>query len=169
MVAMHYFNPLSNNPTGLPDSARPAGKIAVMAHDSKRDELVELLKECEPGLRRTQMVATHVTGMVCSQRLNMEIELLKSSVHGGDLQLCAMVVEGGVDAVIFLRDPLYGSHASDDLAALVRACDIHKVPIATNAATARAVLGHMARNPEGRSAPANGRVGESRAAESPRN
>lgn len=141
---MNYVASGSNNAAGQYPVADSMGKIAIMAHDSKRDELVGLLRECGQSLRLRKLVATHVTGMVCSQRLNVEIELLQSSVHGGDLQLCAMVVDGGVDAVIFLRDPLYGGYAAEDVAALVRVCDLHQVPIATNAATAWAVLGQLA-------------------------
>ena len=140
-----------------------------MAHDSKRDELVELLRECAHELRQRKLVATHVTGMVCSQRLRVDVELLQSSVYGGDLQLCAMVVDGGVDAVIFLRDPLYGGHAAEDVAALIRVCDMHQVPIATNAATARAVLGHLPLLPDAPVSESGGLLGTRRVADPKRN
>ena len=145
------------------------GKIAVMAHDSKRDKLVELLRECAQEWRQRRLVATHVTGMVCSQRLNVDVELLQSSVYGGDLQLCAMVVDGGVDAVIFLRDPLYGGYAAEDVSALIRVCDIHQVPIATNAATARAVLRHLPLAPEVPVAVSGGMPGSGHIADPNRN
>ena len=152
--------------TSLTDSD---GKIAIMAHDAKRDELVELLIECGQGFRHRKLVATHVTGMVCSQRLNMDIELLQSSAHGGDLQICAMVVGGSVDAVMFLRDPLYGGHAREDVAALIRDCDMHHVPIATNVATARAVLGNLPFSPEVPASPAEEFLGPGRIADPNRN
>ena len=93
---MDYTASDSNRAVNRPNKAGSKGKVAVIAHDSKRDELVELLRECRRGLRHRKLLATHVTGIVCSQRLNMDIELLQSSVHGGDLQMCAMVVDGGV-------------------------------------------------------------------------
>ncbi len=159
----------SHQTTSRPAGAGQLGKIAVMAHDPKRDELVDLLKECAHGWRQRKLVATHVTGMVCSQRLNVDVELLQSSVYGGDLQLCAMVVDGGVDAVIFLRDPLYGGHSAEDLAALMRVCDMHQVPIATNAATARAVLGHLPLLPDAPASESGGLLGTRRVADPNRN
>ena len=166
---MDYTASDSTRAVNRPNKAGSKGKVAVIAHDSKRDELVELLRECRRGLRHRKLLATHVTGIVCSQRLNMDIELLQSSVHGGDLQMCAMVVDGGVDAVLFLRDPLYGRHAGGDVAALIRVYDMHQILVSTNVATARAVLGNMPFSPEMPASQAEELLGSGRIADPNRN
>ena len=117
-----------------------APTIALVADDCKRDELVDLLREFTPWIDGWNLVATYVTGAVCSQRLDVEIRQVESSFKGGDLQIGALVAEGKLDAVICIRDPLSGPPYSFDVMPLPRVCDINKVPVATNTASARAIL-----------------------------
>jgi len=67
-----------------------------------------------------------------------------SGPYGGDLQIGAMLAEGKVDLVVFLRDPMTPQPHEPDINALVRACDVHDVPCATNVATARMLLDTLA-------------------------
>jgi len=122
---------------------RTGPRVALLAHDTKRDELIGVLKAFLPELRRCKLVATHITGITCSQQLGLEIELLQSSVKGGDLQVGALVTQRQLDAVIYLRDALFPPPYAPDIAPLHRVCDIYDVPIATNKETAIAVLARI--------------------------
>ncbi len=126
-----------------PTPQRPVARLALVAHDGKKEELMETLRAFLPILGRCSLVATHGTGSLCIQRLRLPIRLLKSGPRGGDQQVGAMVAEGKLDAVIFLRDPLTAQPHEPDISALLRVCDVHNVPVATNSATARAVLASL--------------------------
>ncbi len=122
-----------------PELKREFG-VALVADDAKRDALVEVLREFVPMLKQCKVYATRITGMICSQRLGLDIHMLESSVKGGDQQIGALVTEGKVDAVIYFRDPLLAPPYSPDIAPLLRVCDIYNVPMATNIASAWTTL-----------------------------
>jgi methylglyoxal synthase len=130
--------------TALIRATTASPRIALVAQDSKRDQLVELLKEMLPQLRHCRLVATQVTGMVCRRALGVDVQLLASSVKGGDLQIGALVADGKLDAVIYLGDPLIAAPYAPDIAPILRVCDLYNVPIATNIASARAILSQFA-------------------------
>ena len=116
------------------------GLIALIAHDEKKSELLELSRAWMPYLIRHELIATLTSGNLLRHRLGLEIDCALSGPHGGDLQIGAMVAAGDIDAVIFLRDPLT-PHAHDpDIQALLKVCDVHRVPLATNRATAELCL-----------------------------
>ena len=115
-------------------------RIALIAHDKKKDEMITLAAEYMDFLRGCHLVATGTTGGRLSNELGLTIERKHSGPFGGDLQIGAMLVEGHLDAVIFLRDPMTPQPHEPDINALVRACDVHNVACATNVSTAHLVL-----------------------------
>jgi methylglyoxal synthase len=114
--------------------------IALIAHNEKKDDMVALATEFAPLLRQHTLMATGTTGGRLQTDVGLEVERLLSGPMGGDLQIGARLSTGLVDAVIFLRDPMTAQPHEPDINALVRACDVHDVPCATNMATARMLL-----------------------------
>nr|WP_091910940.1 methylglyoxal synthase [Chitinasiproducens palmae] len=117
-----------------------APRLALIAHDMKKDDIVALCGEYVPTLAACRLLATGTTGGRIAERYGLDIERMLSGPHGGDLQIGAQLAEGHVDAVIFLRDPMTPQPHEPDINALVRACDVHNVPCATNLATSRMLL-----------------------------
>ena len=114
-------------------------RIAVIAHDGKKKEFVEFLMENKKYLKNIDLVATEVTGGHV-ENAGLKVTKLKGGLYGGDAQIAAMVVEKKLDVVIFFRDPL-GKHVQEpDIQTLMRVCDVHEVPLATNLATVRLML-----------------------------
>jgi len=118
-------------------------RIALIAHDKKKDDMIALAAEYRDFLRGCTLLATGTTGGRLSDELGLEVRRMKSGPVGGDLQIGARLVEGEVDCVIFLRDPMTPQPHEPDINALVRACDVHNVPCATNVASARLVLSQL--------------------------
>jgi methylglyoxal synthase len=118
-------------------------RLALVAHDRMKDSMVALAREFEPVLRRHVLMATGTTGARLHEALGLDIERLLSGPLGGDLQIGARLAVGQVDALIFLRDPMTPQPHEPDINALIRACDVHDVPCATNVASARILLGHL--------------------------
>ena len=120
-------------------------RIALIAHDKKKDAIVALATEFAPLLRQHTLMGTGTTGERLQTEVGLAVERLLSGPLGGDLQIGARLSVGDVDCVIFLRDPMTAQPHEPDINALVRACDVHDVPCATNVATARVVLGNIGR------------------------
>jgi len=119
--------------------------IALIAHDRKKDDMVLLAREFAPFLSRCKLLATGTTGGRLHAEAGLDVECLLSGPLGGDLQIGARLSIGEVDAVIFLRDPMTPQPHEPDINALVRACDVHNIPCATNMAGARLLLGQLSR------------------------
>src|SRR6478672_9894706 len=115
-------------------------RIALIAHDKKKDDMVELASEFADVLRQCLLLATGTTGKRLAEEVGLTVERKLSGPVGGDLQIGAELAEGKVDCVIFLRDPMTPQPHEPDINALVRACDVHNIACATNAATARLLL-----------------------------
>jgi methylglyoxal synthase len=115
-------------------------KIALIAHDRKKDDMVALATEFAEFLRGCELIATGTTGGRLQSEAGLKVERLLSGPLGGDLQIGARLAVGEVDAVIFLRDPMTPQPHEPDINALVRACDVHNVACATNLASARWLL-----------------------------
>jgi methylglyoxal synthase len=122
----------------------PRMKIALIAHDHKKDDMVALAREFARFLGACQLMATGTTGGRLRAEVQLEVECLLSGPLGGDLQIGARLSCGEVDAVVFLRDPMTPQPHEPDINALVRACDVHDVPCATNLASARCLLRDLA-------------------------
>jgi methylglyoxal synthase len=119
--------------------------IALIAHDRKKDAIVALAREHAALLRTCRLMATGTTGGRLRNEVGLEVECLLSGPLGGDLQVGARLAQGEVDVVIFLRDPMTPQPHEPDINALVRACDVHDIPCATNPASAAALLRDLSR------------------------
>jgi methylglyoxal synthase len=118
--------------------------LALIAHDGKKDDLLRFAKEHLDVLRRLRLVATATTGAQLSAQLGLEIERVASGPQGGDLEIGAMVVRGDVQAVVFFRDPLTAHPHEPDIQAVMKVCDVHDIPLATNRASAEILVDRLA-------------------------
>ncbi|MGP1371687.1 MAG: methylglyoxal synthase [Almyronema sp.] len=119
--------------------------IALIAHDGKKDDMVTLAQRYQDVLQRYDLIATGTTGKRIQANTRLSVELMLSGPLGGDAQISAQVASQDVLAVIFLIDPLYAQPHEPDINALLRICNVHNVPLATNLATAEALLNQFAR------------------------
>ncbi len=121
--------------------------LALIAHDVKKEDVVLLVKAHKRELADIDLVATRGTGQIIQARTGLPVTLMQSGPLGGDQQIGALVSNGDVKAVIFIRDPLMAHPHEPDVSALLRVCDVHNVPLATNIASAEAVLHLLFENP----------------------
>ena len=119
-------------------------RLALIAHDGKKNDMVALAGEFMHLLQNSRLMATGTTGGRLQRELGLQVECLLSGPMGGDLQIGARLAVGEVDAVVFLRDPMTPQPHEPDINALVRACDVHDVPCATNGSGARHLLKSLA-------------------------
>jgi methylglyoxal synthase len=130
--------------TGARDEGPPRLQIALIAHDGKKDELLALVGERLAFLRDARLIATETTGGLIEGNFPLQVRQTASGPHGGDLQIGALVARGGIDLVVFLRDPLAAHPHEPDIQALMKICDVYGVPLATNASTAALCLDTLA-------------------------
>jgi len=116
-------------------------KIAVIAHDGKKAEMVQFLLEHKSMLsnRDIELVATGTTGTK-AEKAGLKVYKFLSGPYGGDAQIAAKVAVGQIDMVLFFRDPLEKHPHEPDISMLMRLCDVHDVPLATNPATAELLM-----------------------------
>ncbi|MCX7600826.1 MAG: methylglyoxal synthase [Meiothermus sp.] len=114
--------------------------LALIAHDGKKTDMVSFAKDHKDLLSSFPLVATGTTGRLLQEKAGLSVTRMLSGPLGGDQQIGAMIAEDKVLAVIFLRDPLQAQPHEPDVQALMRVCDVHNVPLATNLAAAEAVL-----------------------------
>lgn len=118
--------------------------VALIAHDKKKLDLAMFARDHAGVLRRFPLLATRTTGGVLRDKAGLEVEHVQSGPQGGDLQVGARIAQHEVLAVIFFRDPLTAQPHEPDVSALLRICDVHEVPLATNLGTAEAVIAWLA-------------------------
>ena len=123
-----------------------ARTIALIAHDQKKDEMVEFASRHAPLLSRYHLIATETTGQRIQNATSLQIERVESGSLGGDAQIAAKVVAGEIVAVVFLIDPLDAQSHEPDIQTLLRICNVHQVPLATNLATAEAIATSFAQS-----------------------
>jgi methylglyoxal synthase len=114
--------------------------IALIAHDKKKPELAEFVRRHLELFRSHRLVATGNTGELLRRELGLDVERVVHGPEGGDLIIGGRVALGQIQAVIFFRDPLTAKPHEPDVSALMRVCDVHRVPLATNSSTAEAVV-----------------------------
>jgi methylglyoxal synthase len=114
--------------------------IALIAHDAKKASLLEFVREHADFFRKSPLVATGNTGRMLSEELDLDVERVAHGPEGGDLIIGGRVAEGKIAAILFFRDPLTAQPHEPDVSALLRVCDVHNVPLATNRATADAIV-----------------------------
>lgn len=116
-------------------------EIAVIAHDGKKVDMVQFLNKNLELLQqeKIKLIATGTTGGK-AEKAGFKVKKMLSGPMGGDAQIAARVAEGKTKMVLFFKDPL-ASHAHEvDINMLLRVCDVHNVPIATNEASAQLLL-----------------------------
>lgn len=114
--------------------------IALIAHDGKKPEMVAFANRNKRKLSRYQLIATSTTGKMLIEQVGLKVDLLLSGPYGGDAQIAARVATGAVKAVFFFVDPLNAHPHDPDIQGLLRVCNVHNTPLATNAATAELML-----------------------------
>jgi methylglyoxal synthase len=119
--------------------------IALIAHDQKKPALVAFVRENLAFFRTRRLTATGHTGAMLHDELGLEVERVVHGPEGGDLIIGGRVAQGEIEAIIFFRDPLTAQPHEPDVSALLRVCDVHDVPLATNPATAAAVIAWLPR------------------------
>ncbi|WP_423196430.1 MULTISPECIES: methylglyoxal synthase [unclassified Cupriavidus] len=128
----------------MTQSATPTkARIALIAHDHKKDDIVAFAARHRDFLAQCDLLATGTTGGRIADETGLAVTRMLSGPWGGDLQIGAQLAEGRISAVIFLRDPMTPQPHEPDINALVRACDVHNVPCATNLATAELLLAQL--------------------------
>lgn len=114
--------------------------IALIAHDGKKADMVAFAIQNRDAIQRFELVATGTTGRLLEDKVGLKVQRYLSGPLGGDAQIAARVVTGEIDAVIFFVDPLDKHPHDPDIQTLMRACNVHNVPLATNTATAQFIL-----------------------------
>jgi methylglyoxal synthase len=117
-----------------------AKSIALVAHDKRKEELLEWARKNRDVLSRHSLVATGTTGKVIESELSLPVEKLITGPLGGDQQLGAMIAQGNMDLVIFFWDPLEAQPHDSDVKALIRLAVAWNIVIACNVTTADFIL-----------------------------
>ncbi|XEC92718.1 methylglyoxal synthase [Paenibacillus tarimensis] len=114
--------------------------IAFIAHDRKKDEMVNFVIAYESAFQPHTLYSTGTTGTRIMEQTSLQINRFMSGPLGGDQQIGAMVAQNEMDLIIFLRDPLMAQPHEPDIIALLRLCDVQGIPVATNVATAELLV-----------------------------
>jgi methylglyoxal synthase len=114
--------------------------LALIAHDQKKEALIKFAQRHLDLLTQFPLVATGTTGLRLQEELDLTVERVAHGPEGGDLVIGARVVTDQIAAIIFFRDPLTAQPHDPDISALLRVCDVHNVPLATNEGSAEAIM-----------------------------
>ncbi|HEY8891861.1 MAG TPA: methylglyoxal synthase [Clostridium sp.] len=115
-------------------------RIALVAHDKKKDDMIDFAKRYKDVLVKHDLYATGTTGKLLIEEVGLSVTRFLSGPLGGDQQIGAKLAQGEMDMIIFLRDPLTPQPHEPDISALLRLCDVHCVPLATNLGTAEVLM-----------------------------
>jgi methylglyoxal synthase len=130
-------------------------QLALIAHDNKKVDFVAWATFNRETLARFNLVATRHTARLIRDKVGLEIDELLSGPEGGDAQIAALVATGAVDVVFFFVDPLWAQPHDPDIRALLRVCNVHNVPLATNLGTADLIITALSAEMAGRRGPAD--------------
>ncbi len=114
--------------------------IALIAHDKKKELMVDFCIAYKAILKEHNLCATGTTGNLVVEATGLDVTLLLSGPQGGDQQIGAKIAYNEIDLVLFFRDPLTAQPHEPDVSALFRLCDVHNIPLATNVATAEVLI-----------------------------
>lgn len=114
--------------------------IALIAHDKKKQTIIDFAIAYKNTLKEHILCATGTTGTLIEEATSLPIQKYQSGPIGGDQQIGALVAENKIDVVIFFRDPLTAQPHEPDVSALMRLCDVHLIPLATNIASAEIII-----------------------------
>jgi methylglyoxal synthase len=115
-------------------------RLAIIAHDNKKVDLVAWATFNRETLCRFSLTATRHTARLLERKIGLPVEELLSGPEGGDTQIAARVAMRAIEAVFFFVDPLSAQPHEPDIRALMRVCNVHNVPLATNLATADLII-----------------------------
>lgn len=118
---------------------------ALIAHDNMKDDMVLFAQKHREILSKFTLYATGTTGKRLIDETGLPVHRLQSGPIGGDQQIGALIAAGQIHFVIFLRDPLTAQPHEPDVQALLRLCDVHKIPFATNITTAEIMISYLNR------------------------
>ena len=119
--------------------------IALIAHDKKKELMVQFCIAYKGILAHHNLVATGTTGSLIIDATGLNVHRFLSGPQGGDQQIGARIAYNEIDLVLFFRDPLTAQPHEPDVNALLRLCDVHNIPLATNVATAEVLVRGMER------------------------
>ena len=128
-------------------------RLALIAHDNKKVDFVAWATYNRETLAQFDLVATRHTARLVRDKVGLEIDELLSGPEGGDAQIAALVATGAVDVVFFFVDPLWAQPHDPDIRALLRVCNVHNVPVATNLGTADLIITALSPELTGRRGP----------------
>ncbi len=114
--------------------------IALIAHDKKKELMVDFCIAYKTILQKHNLCATGTTGNLIIDATGLNVSLFLSGPQGGDQQIGARIAYNEIDLVLFFRDPLTAQPHEPDVSALFRLCDVHNIPLATNVATAEVLI-----------------------------
>lgn len=114
--------------------------IALIAHDEKKQSMVGFSTAYSHVLKKHNLYATGTTGLLITESTHLPVHRFQSGPRGGDQQIGAMVANNEMDMVIFFRDPLTAQPHEPDVSALMRLCDVHLIPLATNIAAGEILI-----------------------------
>ena len=115
-------------------------KIALVAHDKEKEEMIEFASKHKDFLSKHELYATGTTGRLVSLATGLKVTCMKTGPLGGDQQIGSLIAENKLDLVVFLRDPLTAQPHEPDVNALLRLCDVTKTIVATNITTANLII-----------------------------
>ena len=120
--------------------------IAIIAHDGKKAEMVQFLNEQADVLHKNeiQLISTGTTGKRIKHAGVEKVQTVNSGPMGGDAEIGSLVAKGELEGVIFFRDPLDIHPHEPDVQMLLRLCDVHDIPLATNYKSAHILVKHYA-------------------------
>jgi len=114
--------------------------VALLAHDNKKKLMENLCVAYRHILSRHKLFATGTTGQMIEQAVNLPVQKYLSGHLGGEEQMGSQIAHNDIDLVIFLRDPAYKKQYKQEINSVLRLCDVHNIPLASNLATAEALL-----------------------------
>ncbi len=114
--------------------------IALIAHDKKKQAMIDFSIAYKDVLKEHHLFATGTTGTLIEEATSLSIRKFQSGPIGGDQQIGALVANNEMDMIIFFRDPLTAQPHEPDVSALMRLCDVHLIPLATNIAAAEIMI-----------------------------
>ena len=114
--------------------------IALIAHDSKKELMVQFCTAYCRILSQHKLVATGTTGKLISEATGLQVQRFLAGVQGGDQQIASRIACNEIDLLLFFRDPINAKPSEPNEMTLLRLCDVHNIPMATNIATAEVLL-----------------------------
>ncbi len=115
-------------------------KVALIAHDKKKQDMIQFTTAYKYILEKHELYATGTTGTQIMEKTGLDVHRFQSGPLGGDQEIGALIAQNQMDMIIFFRDPLTAQPHEPDIIALIRLCDVYEIPLATNMGTAEILI-----------------------------